>query len=185
MWGRRKAARAVRPTGSGRTHIAARGGAALAAGAPGSSGMGTGWGKDQGWGDPTKGPRGREGCQGRKGGGGGEGKRCGGKREGAHWPVAVAAQAHLGGRWEGARGLAQAHPQGRREKPGSTRSRSIAGFASRPLPYTRAAPAATPSPAPILSANGQRRWKTVVQKQFRLEICSPIGSGESRGWRGR
>lgn len=89
MWRKRRAVRAVRavrPKGSGRTHIAARGSAALVAGAPGSSGMGTGWGKDEGWGDPTKGPRlGREGCQGREGGGEGKGRRCGGRREGAHW----------------------------------------------------------------------------------------------------
>ena len=70
MWSKRRVGRAVRPTGSGRTHIAARGGAALAAGAPGSWGIGTGWGKDQDWGDPEKGPRGREGWQGREGDGG-------------------------------------------------------------------------------------------------------------------
>lgn len=125
------------------------------------------------------------GVSGQGGGRGGEGKRCGGRREGAHWQVAVVAQAHLGRRWEGARGLAQAHPRGKREKPGSMRSRSVAGFASSPLPYPRAAPATTPGPAPILYANGQRRLKIEIQKPFRLEIGSPIGSGESRGWRGR
>lgn len=53
---KRRAVRARRPTGSERTHIAARGGAALVAGEPGSWGMGTGWGKDRDRGDPKKGP---------------------------------------------------------------------------------------------------------------------------------
>lgn len=39
--------KAGRPTGSEKTNIAARRGAALAAGEPGSCGMGTGWGKDR------------------------------------------------------------------------------------------------------------------------------------------
>lgn len=40
----------------------------------------------------------------------------------------------------------------------------------------------TPGPAPILPANSQRRPKTAVQKPFRLETNSPIGSRESLGW---
>lgn len=124
------------------------------------------------------------GWQGREGGGGEEGKRCGGRGEGAVGLVAVAAQAHLGGRWEGARGLARAHPRGRGEKSESTRCLLVAGFASSPLPYPQAVPATTSGPAPILSANGQRHPKTEVQKPFRLETGSPIRSRESRGWRG-
>ena len=115
----------------------------------------------------------------RKGLGGGKRE---GRREEAHGQAAVAAQAHLGGPWDGARGLAEAHPSGRREKPGSTRGRSVAGFASSPLPYSRAAPATTSGPAPILSANGWRRLKTGVQKLFGLEIGTPIRSRESRSW---
>lgn len=44
-------------------------------------------------------------------------------RAGVYGQAAVAAQAHLGERWEGARGLAQAHPQGRGDKPGLTLGR--------------------------------------------------------------
>lgn len=69
--------RARRPTDSERTHIAAGGGTGLAAEAPGSWGMGTGWGKERDWGDPAKGPRGRTGWQDRKGDGEGGGKRRG------------------------------------------------------------------------------------------------------------
>ena len=110
MWKKQKVVMAGRPKGSERTHIAARGGRVLAAGAPGSWGLGTGLGKDRDWGDPAKGPKG--GKVGRVGGGGeGEGKGVK-KREGAKGQVAVAAQAHLGKHCKGARGIAEAHLRG-------------------------------------------------------------------------
>lgn len=99
---------AGRPKGSERTHIAARVGTVLAAGAPGSWGLGTGLGKDRDWGDPAKGPKG--GKVSRVGGGGGKGEEKGvEKREGVKGQVAVAAQAHLGKHCKGARGILEAH----------------------------------------------------------------------------
>lgn len=124
------------------------------------------------------------GWQGREGDRGGEGKRYGGRGEGAPGRAAVAAQAHLGGCWEGAQGLARAHQRGRREKPESIRGRPVAGFAPSLFPYPQAVPAKTSGPTPILSANGQSHPKTEVQKSFGLETGSPIGSRESRGWPG-
>lgn len=181
-WRARRTLRAGRPTGSERTHIATRGDTGLAAEAPGSWGVGTGWGKDRDWGDPAKGPREPEGYQGRAGEGKGKGVENG---EGGHGQVAVAAQAHLGECWETARGLAQTHPRRRGQKPGSTRNRLVAGFSCRSSPYPGAGPAATSGPAPILSANSLHRRKTEVEKPFRLETGGPIGSRESLGWRGR
>lgn len=71
---------------------------------------------------PAKGLRGER--VGRTGKGTGKGEGKGWRiREGVYGQAAVAAQAHLGERWEGARGLAQAHPQGRGDKPGLTLGR--------------------------------------------------------------
>lgn len=103
---------------------------------------------------PRKGLRDWDGMARQGGDGGRGGKRYGGRGEGAPGLEAVAAQAHLGGRWEGAQGLARAHQRGRREKPESIRGRPVAGFPSSLLPYPQAVPAKTSGPAPILSANG-------------------------------
>lgn len=142
----RRRRRAGRPTGSERTHIAARGGTVLAAGAPGSWGVGTGLGEERGWGGPAKGPKGREGWQG--GGGGGEAWRM---RE--RYTGGCCCAGALGRTLRGVRGLAQAHPQRRGEKPGTQRGRSRRVSLSA-LPYRacRQRPPARPVPSANSSA---------------------------------
>lgn len=117
-------------------------------------GWGTGWGKDRDWGDPTKGPLGvGTGWQGKEGAGG-EGKRCGGRGEGALGPVAVAAQAHLGRRRDGARGLAGTYPPGGEKSKSRVKAAQSRGSALVPYPrrYRQKPQAPPPSCPPMASA---------------------------------
>lgn len=174
----------MRPTGSGRTHIAGRGGAALAAGAPGSSGMGTGWGKDQGWGDPTKG-LGAGGVSG-QGGGRGRGRekvrRTKGRGTLAGGCCCAGALGPALGRGAGSRA---GSPAGEEREARVDTKPLCRGVRLQSLTLPPGGTGEDPRPRPHPSANGQRRLKIEIQKPFRLEIGSPIRSAESRGWRGR
>lgn len=83
---------------------------------------------------------------------------------------------------EGDGGLAQAHPLGQTEEPGSTRP-ALSPGSPAVTHLNLGQQATTQGSASILPANGQRRPKTEAQNLFRLETGLPIGAGAGAGAR--